>query len=58
MQTTLQHLIPTDNYAASYSSNTLSIKTDKIVIGSETFETEQLAQLLKLLLKAHPELRI
>lgn len=58
MQISLQCVIPTDDCAASYSSNTLSIKTDKLVIGSETFETEQLAQLLKLLLKAHPELRI
>lgn len=42
----------------SYSPNVFSIGTDKITIGSQTFETEQLAQLLKLLLKEHPELQI
>lgn len=42
----------------SYSPNTFSIAYNKITIGSETFEIEQLAQLLKLLLKEHPELQI
>lgn len=35
-----------------------SVTPKTITIGSETFEIEQLAQLLKLLLKEHPELQI
>lgn len=58
METSLQYTIPTDVRLASSLFNTFSATTDKIVIGSETFETEQLAQLLKLLLKEHPELQI
>ena len=58
METSLQYAITADARLASSSFNTFSITTNKIIIGSETFETEQLAQLLKLLLKEHPELQI
>ena len=57
MATSLQYAT-TGIRADSYSPNVFSIRTDKITIGSQTFETEQLAQLLKLLLKEHPELQI
>ena len=57
METSLQYAT-TGVRVASFSSNIFSIGTDKIIIGSQTFETEQLAQLLKLLLKEHPELQI
>ena len=58
METSLQYAITTDVRLASSSFNTFSATTNKITIGSQTFETEQLAQLLKLLLKEHPELQI
>ena len=57
METSLQYAT-TGIRVASFQSNIFSIGTDKITIGSQTFETEQLAQLLKLLLKEHPELQI
>ena len=58
METSLQYAITTDVRLASSSFNTFSATTNKTIIGSETLETEQLAQLLKLLLKEHPELQI
>ena len=57
METSLQYAT-TGVRVASFSSNIFSIGTDKIIVGSQTFETEQLAQLRKLLLKEHPELQI
>lgn len=53
-----QSPFPSSAPVASFSSKVFSIGADKITIGSQTFETEQLAQLLKLLLKEHPELQI
>lgn len=53
-----QSPFPSNTPKVSFSSKMFSIGADKITIGSETFEIEQLAQLLKLLLKEHPELQI
>lgn len=53
-----QSPFPSSVSVVSFSPKVFSIGTDKIIIGSQTFETEQVAQLLKLLLKEHPELQI